>query len=299
MKSSRYAAATEKKDIGDAVNLHWFGAMLLNWAVLIFFMAAAALLDTLFFYVLAVFVIGTRQHAIAILAHDGAHRHASPIRWLNDGATCVLGFWPLGIGLDGYRKFHFAHHQHLGQEGDPELVHKRRFADKWRLETSPLQLFLTDLLGFAWREVVFAIVLMRPARAMDVIGPLSMIGAAVFLAVSNGLADLIIVWYLALYTSFWAVFRMRAYTEHVGTTGTYHLTEPAWWKKLLYLPANTWLHWEHHKWPGIPSWRLAHLSRKNAESEEAHDASIDSDIQQMAEPSVGTPATPQTQTERH
>jgi len=253
MKSSRDAAALGMRDIGDAVNLRWFGAMFLNWTTVVVFMMIAALLDRPLFYVLAIFVIGTRQHAIAILAHDGAHRHASRFRCLNDGATCVFGFWPLGIGLHGYRKFHFAHHQHLGHEGDPELCHKRRFSDKWQPGTSPLRLFITDLMGFAWREVMFAISLMRPAKAIDVIGPVAMIGSLILLAVFCGFAQLIVVWYLALYSSFWAVFRMRAYTEHVGTSGTHRLAEPAWWQKLLYLPANTWLHWEHHKWPGIPS----------------------------------------------
>ena len=262
MKSSRDEAALGMKEVGDAVNLHWFGTMFLNWTTIIVFMVIAALLDSVFFYIISVFVIGTRQHAIAILAHDGAHHHASRIRWLNDAATCVLGFWPLGIGLHGYRKFHFAHHQHLGHEGDPELIHKRRFKDKWAPDASPLRLFLTDVLGFAWREVMFVIALMRPARAIDVIGPLSVIGTMILLAALNDYAQLIVVWYLALYTSFWAVFRLRAYTEHVGTTGTHRMTEPARWKKLLYLPSNTWLHWEHHKWPAIPAWRLAHMARE-------------------------------------
>ena len=261
MKSSRDAAALGLKVIGDAVNLRWFGTMFVNWTTIVVCMMIAALFDQMFIYALAVFVIGTRQHAIAILAHDGAHRHASRFRWLNDGATCLFGFWPLGIGLHGYRKFHFAHHQHLGHDGDPELRHKRRFADKWQPDASPLRLFLTDILGFAWREVMFAISLMRPARAIDIVGPVALIGSMVLLAVLGGVAELIIVWYLALYTSFWAVFRMRAYTEHVGTSGTHRLAEPAWWKKLIYLPANTWLHWEHHKWPGIPSWQLAHMAR--------------------------------------
>jgi len=149
------------------------------------------------------------------------------------------------------------------------LIHKRRFKDKWAPDASPLRLFLTDVSGFAWREVMFAIALMRPARAIDVIGPLTVIGTMILLAVVNDYAQLIVVWYLALYTSFWAVFRMRAYTEHVGTTGTLRMTEPARWKKLLYLPANTWLHWEHHKWPGIPSWQLAHMAREKTKHDKA------------------------------
>ena len=250
------------KDLLVYVNFRWFGALILNWLTIAVFLVAAAMLDTLLFYIIAVFVIGTRQHAIAILAHDGAHRHASRLPWLNDGATCLLGFWPLGIGIHGYRKFHFAPHQNLGHEGDPELTHKRRFSDKWQPGTNPIRLFISDLMGFAWREVLFAIALMRPTRAVDIIGPVCLIGGAIILAVSGGVSQLIFVWYAALYTSFWAVFRLRAYTEHVGTTGTHHLAEPAWWQKLIYLPANTWLHWEHHKWPGVPSWRLAIKARK-------------------------------------
>lgn len=272
MKGSRDAAAPVKNESGEAFNLHWFGAMFLNWTTIAILMALAVRIDTIFFYVLATFIIGTRQHAIAILAHDGAHQHASRIRWLNDGATSLFGFWPLGIGIHGYRKFHFAHHRNLGLAGDPEQSHKRRFSDKWQSGASQLRLFLTDILGFGWRELVFAMYLMRPARAIDILGPLCLVGTAIWLAVVGGYAQLIAVWYAALYTSFWAVFRLRAYTEHVGTSSTHQLAEPAWWKKLLYLPANTWLHWEHHKWPGIPSWRLEKMAHENQARDEKADS---------------------------
>lgn len=248
---------------GERFNIRWFGGMFLNWTWIVFLFIGAASLDHWLAYALCAFLAGTRQHAIAILAHDGAHRHASRIGWLNDGATCVLGLWPLGIGIRGYRRYHFAHHRYTNREGDPELIHKRRFSDKWQPGVSWWRLFLTDLLGFAWREVMFALKMMRPVGARDMVGPVLWLGTAITLLLMHDLGHLIVLWYVALYTSFWAVFRMRAYTEHVGTLDTHRLSEPKWWQKCLYLPANTWLHWEHHKWPGVSSWRLKQMKRRS------------------------------------
>jgi fatty acid desaturase len=98
----------------------------------------------------AVIIIGTRQHAIMILAHDGSHGHISRNRWLNDLVTNLLSLWPFGVGLSGYRKFHFAHHRYMGTEADPEYIHKKKSAPAYDLPATPrhiARLALTALFG--------------------------------------------------------------------------------------------------------------------------------------------------------
>lgn len=256
-------SAVFDEDIGmQSINVRWLLSVVGNWLIIALSMLAAAASQHWAVYLIAIFVIGTRQHAVGILGHDGAHWHVSQVKWLNDAMTSLLCLWPMGIGLHGYRKFHFTHHRTVGTEDDPELVHRRRFSDKWHTNTNKLKLFITDLIGFGWREVLFILKVARPQHPIDVIGPVLTIGFLVALLLWLGYGQLVVLWYVALYTSFWAVFRLRAYTEHVGTESTHRLEKPSLWRRWIYLPANTWLHWEHHRWPAVPTWRLQKQNEK-------------------------------------
>lgn len=236
--------------------LSWSISVAVNWLVIVAAIVLAYRFDHLAGYALAVLVVGTRQHALAVLAHDGAHLHVTRIQWLNDAVTSVFCFWPLGVGLHGWRKFHFKHHRTVGTPDDPELQIKRKYPKRWSPETNQRRQFLADILGFSALEATMLIRLAPPERKIDVLGPIATIVicwvAVLYWADWRALA----IWHVATGTSFWAMFRLRAFTEHVGTTSTHRLSEPPLWKKLTYLPENTWLHWEHHKWPAVPARQL-------------------------------------------
>jgi fatty acid desaturase len=232
-----------------------------NWFVIAAAIFLAYLFNHIAGYVLAVLIVGTRQHALAVLAHEGAHHHVIRHRRLNDALTCVFCFWPLGVGLHGWRKFHFKHHRTVGTAADPELAIKQKYPGRWSPQTNQLRQFVADLLGLSVLETTMLIRLAKPERVSDVLGPAATIlagwAAVLYWADWRALA----IWHGAFVTSFWAVFRLRAFTEHVGTTSTHRLSEPPLWKKLLFLPENTWLHWEHHKLPAVPARQLKQRAR--------------------------------------
>lgn len=243
----------------DALN--WSLSVALNWLTIVATIALAYHVDHIAGYVLAVVIVGTRQHALAVLGHDGAHLHVTRHRTINDAVTSLFCFWPLGVGLHGWRKFHFNHHRNVGTAADPELAVKRKYPRRWSPDTKPWRQFCLDILGFSALETTMLITLAKPVRVADVLGPVTLIlsawAAILFWADWRALA----IWHIAFATSFFAVFRLRAFTEHVGTTSTHRLSEPPLWKKLLYLPENTWLHWEHHKWPAVPTRLLKQRAR--------------------------------------
>src|SRR5262245_32004291 len=90
----------------------WLADLAFTWGVIAAAVAVAAGVGHLALYALAVVVVGNRQHALAGLLHEGCHRLVSRRPWLNDALTCLLSAWPMGVGLDSYRRFHFAHHRH-------------------------------------------------------------------------------------------------------------------------------------------------------------------------------------------
>lgn len=235
---------------------YWLTGCAVDWLVI----AAALWLVCVYPWCapLSVFVIATRQHALGIQGHEGAHRAICRNRKLNDALACLFCWWPLGIDINAYRRFHFAHHQLLGSKYDPEEIHRQELSPwQWRDVTMPKRVFLffADHLGLGLWEV---------ATAIRVIGkPVGIGWMAPVVAVSSALLfwfcwPLGLLWHLSLVTSFWAVGRLRMYTEHYGSGDdlTHPTVKPALWKRAIYLPHGTWKHREHHSRPGLRQWEL-------------------------------------------
>lgn len=233
----------------------WLRAATLDWLAITAAAAALALhLDELWAYLLAALVVGNRQHALAILGHDGGHRLVCRRKWLNDALTNLLCFWPLGAGIHSYRRFHFAHHRSTGTALDPELELKRRATPRYDLPTSRLRMvchFAQDLLGGGIREIIDLVEHMRPMTWGDRFGPLLWWLTVGSVCIALGALPIVLLWFGSLLTVYWAMFRLRIWTEHMGTTET-HRIEANWWQRLLYAPHNTWYHFEHHRWPNVP-----------------------------------------------
>lgn len=207
---------------------------------------------------LCVLLLGTRQHALAMLGHDGAHRAVSRNRTLNDAITSLLVFYPIYGGLDGYRHFHFSHHRLTGRDEDPEFAFKRRYPADWDLPLERGRLFrllLLDLSGWNARQLLQVGALAPPRSLADRVGPLLWHLGAAWVLWKLELLWIAPVWVWAFLTSHWAVFRLRVWTEHTGTRGT-HRIRATWLERLLIVPHNTWYHWEHHRFPGVPCWNL-------------------------------------------
>ncbi len=212
-------------------------------------------------YFIAILVIGNRQHAISVMGHEGTHRLASQIRWFNDFVTDFFCWWPLGTGFKRFRLFHMEHHRYLGTELDPEYGKKvisDPIFDIPKTKGQIVRRFLLGLIGFhgGWKELFAAIWDFRPITFYENIG-LWLWRGAVFLI----LWQLQIwwwaipLWFIAQGTAFWSMFRLRLWTEHVGTSETHRVWVPLW-QRILYLPHYVWLHWEHHQWDFIPFWNL-------------------------------------------
>lgn len=157
----------------------------------------------------------------------------------------------------GYREFHFAHHRFLGDPlRDPEEVYRRKYTPwMWTVPCSwkkRVLMFVADLLGWGIYEAGVAFLLI-PIRRHDWMGPVLLIGSAMFFLTYWKLG---LLWHWALFTVFWATFRCRAWTEHVGSeTGTHETIHPKWWQ-LWYLPHGTNRHAEHHNEPRKRQWEL-------------------------------------------
>lgn len=232
----------------------------IDWAIVVGAFAGAAWLDHWAAYVACWFVIGTRQHALGILGHEGSHGRIHKNRRINDTIAKVLCFWPIFQLYEGYTPWHIRHHRHLGTEQDSENAVKS--SPRFALPTSLSRLVLTfagDLVGLGIPSLMLQMEVIRPAdkRALvrGFIGPVVMAAIAIPLLVYAGLYWVPLMWFAAMPTSFWAVFRVREFFEHTGTKGThrYHIGPIG---RFCFAPNYIWVHYEHHKWPFIPCFRL-------------------------------------------
>jgi fatty acid desaturase len=96
--------------------------MALVWGVIIASMAMARAIDRWYAYALAVIVIGSRQNALATLAHEGWHSLLFRSRRLNHEAARWLYSYPLGILYYHDRARHLRHHREVGHDYDPDWV---------------------------------------------------------------------------------------------------------------------------------------------------------------------------------
>jgi len=244
----------------------WLSRAIVDWTAVVACFTVAYWLPHPVTWLVCIVVIGTRQHALGILGHDGAHRLVCRNRRLNDALTGVLCMWPLGIPLAGYRRFHFQHHRTAGTDDDPEMIHKRALPD-WELPLrrgKVMRDVLLDFLGRSIPHVALAMHLTRPVSLRDALGPACMIGGISVLSWWLGFWWIPVLWFVSLATAFWASFRMRLWTEHVGADHTHRLYAP-WWARFLFLPHNTWHHWEHHEHPAVPCWALPSLREPDAQ----------------------------------
>lgn len=241
----------------------WLAHVGADWLLIIlaFFFAYQA--NTLLACWLASLLIGNRQHAIAIMGHDGAHFAASRNKSLNDLLTVLFAFYPLAVSLKGYRKMHFAHHSHNGMSGDPELISKAEMGHQFDFPFRKRKLagqLARDLVGIDPRMFINLAYTMRPKKLRYYSGVVAFqltFWAACILTHQYWILAL---WYFSLMTSFIACFRMRIWIEHMGTNATHRVTlNPL--QRFLFAPHHTENHFEHHQWPWVPCWNLSKARR--------------------------------------
>jgi fatty acid desaturase len=237
-----------------------------------------------------VVLIGTRQHALFIIAHDAAHYLLYERRWLNDavGRACAA---VQGLSMCTYRVIHRLHHNNLYGALDPDTALHGGYP---RGRSYLLRKLLKDLSGVtAWKTYAYFLggapalntatnLAIRPLddtseklraearRDRNTVVVLH-VGALAFFAWSGHLVEYLVLWILPLVTVVQAILRLRAIAEHGATTDfSSPLTAartnmaPAWLEWLVFPHAVNY-HIEHHLYASVPHYNLRRLHREMAQ----------------------------------
>lgn len=244
------------------INFSWVLAAITDWLLIIFAMYLGYL--SYWFLPISLFVIGNRQHALAILGHDGAHRLISKNKTLNDFLTNFFVFYPMTISIKNYREFHWEHHRETNTTKDPELPLKNT---PLKIDTPITKSKIAfqaagDLIGLGILQIFTFLYKIRPKKAIEYLPMIIVVTLSAILGYF-GFGYAILLWNISLLTTFWLCFRLRVWSEHVGLKeGETLKFDPKWWQKIIFLPHNTWLHAEHHEKPGIPFNKLPILRKE-------------------------------------
>jgi fatty acid desaturase len=258
-----------------------------------FLILAAAIAVGLYFWpnslvlILSVIVIGTRQHALFVIAHDAAHYLLYDNRLLNDvvGRTCAM---LQGLSMCTYRVIHRMHHNNLYGELDPDTALHGGYP---RGRAYLVRKLLKDLSGLtAWKTYAYFLggapalntqthVALRPLddtaqklktearndRNMVIAFHVLLLGV---FAWSGYLVQYLVLWVLPLITVVQAILRLRAIAEHGATTDfSSPLTAartnvaPAWLEWLIF-PHQVNYHIEHHLYASVPHYHLPALHQE-------------------------------------
>jgi fatty acid desaturase len=222
-------------------------------------------------YVFAVAFIGSRQHALLVLMHDGVHYRLLRNRRLNDWMSEVVLAWPHLVMARQYRKNHFAHHRYLNTAQDPDL-NRRKGDPAWVFPQA-----IPKLAKALFRDVtgLNALAMFKLAASMAKADEMSIgflaarygfyaasLGIIVYAGALKGLA---LYWLVPMFTWLVMIMRIRSIAEHHAIDGTdsaypkTRTTQGTWLERIFVAPKNVGYHVEHHFFPSVPFYRLPEL----------------------------------------
>lgn len=263
-------------------------AVLATWTVIAACFALLALWPNPLTFLFAVIVLGGRQLALAILAHEAAHRTLFRTPWLNE----LIGDWlcarPIWNDVPRYREHHLRHHTHTGTERDPDLSLVRPLPVTRR---SLVKKFLRDLSGqtglrrmaaqFLMEIGVFKYTVAAEVERLPQAGRgpsdylrdglrnmsgflFAQLAIAAVLA-ACGVLWIYAAWALAYLTTFSLYIRIRSMAEHACTEDSPDMfrntrsTRAGWLARWTVAPWNVNLHLAHHVMASVPWFRLPQM----------------------------------------
>ena len=232
-------------------------------------------------FIVGAVLVGTAQHGLSMIAHEGAHGLIIPKnRRLNDGISILLFAAPTFLPFALYRQRHFAHHRLVSTPEDTKELYLRELGG-WRL---PFEI-ARSLSGLDYIvQVVSTLRRARTDRAAPVTAATATessnhlrrdilaIGAVqlIFLACLGSIDILLypLMWLLPNITVAVLCAKIRSEVEHhpawhecsTGNASPYfkgtvnpfiRSVRASWIERIFISKINFHFHGEHHRWPSV------------------------------------------------
>lgn len=241
--------------------------------------------------VLALFIIGGKQLACAIIMHDTSHHSQFTSKRVNEVVGNLFGGYPLLVDVHRYRPYHLAHHSYTGKDNDPDIGLTTGYPAG---KLSFTRKVLRDLFGLTGIKAFFGLMMIQSGVVKftlgggkpewlpkherkglyhlviflrNMAGPIAVNFIIWFVLWLLGAGWLYLLWVVAYFTTYQFCIRIRSIAEHsvvpdrfdnqVNTRTTYaNIIE-----KMLFAPHHVNYHAEHHLLMTVPSYNLPKMHR--------------------------------------
>lgn len=236
---------------------------LVDWGIVLAAISISEWAKNPFVFTLSVLVIASRQHALFVIMHEGAHGLLSSSRSWNDRLANWFAAWPVGFSTERYRLHHWIHHRYVNTEKDPDWVRKKDHPN-WQFPMSKARFWVTSApyaLGRGVLEMLFALRVVG-LRKSDIPAAVVYYGiVAVGLTVTGTWREFAWYWLVPYATVLPFLHRVRNAIEHLGLPKNHVLNgtrnvigSPV--EQFFFGPHFASFHLVHHVFPFIPWHRL-------------------------------------------
>lgn len=221
-------------------------------------------------YLLSMVIIASRQHALLVIAHDGAHFRIFENKLLNDFFGNVFCSYPGLIGVDAYRTHHLNHHRYLNSDKDPDWARKIQL-EEWQFPMNSqklLKVLFSQIYrgGIEWVKLAYLINKMNGAKKNLVqnenFGVAALwLSAITFCAVKGWILLFFFYWIVPLLLVMPLMQRFRSIAEHFSLPAqtqfsSSRLTLANFAEEFFIAPHSVNYHLIHHLFPAIPHYKI-------------------------------------------
>ena len=242
-----------------------------NWLQMSSAMALFFFYPNVLTFLVALVIIGSRQFALAVLAHDAAHNLLFANNKVNDWAGQWFCAYPIFQDNRVYRPYHLKHHRHTETEDDPDLVLSSPFPITKRSFIRKVFRDLTGITGVRryWGSLS-SIFRTKGDNVFDKISKTSnklhgflISNLIIFILISTTMhwSLFLLLWWLPSFTYYSLIIRIRNISEHAVTPGNNDFdntrtTKSTVLTRFFMVPHNVNYHLEHHLFTRCPWYNL-------------------------------------------
>ena len=242
-----------------------------NWLQMSAAMALFFFYPNVITFLVALVIIGSRQFALAVLAHDAAHNLLFANNKVNDWAGQWFCAYPIFQDNRVYRPYHLKHHRHTETEDDPDLVLSAPFPITKRSFIRKVFRDLTGITGVKryWGSLssIFRTkgdnVFNKISKTSNKLHGFLISNLIIFILISTTMhwSLFLLLWWLPSFTYYSLIIRIRNISEHAVTPGNNDFdntrtTKSTVLTRFLMVPHNVNYHLEHHLFTRCPWYNL-------------------------------------------
>ena len=265
ISKEQYEEIKEKQDWRNVLSISS------NWLQMSAAMALFFFYPNVITFLVALVIIGSRQFALAVLAHDAAHN----LLFENNKVNYLAGQWfcayPIFQDNRVYRPYHLKHHRHTETEDDPDLVLSSPFPITKKSFIRKIFRDLTGITGVKryWGSLssIFRTkgdnVFNKISKTSNKIHGFLISNLIIFILISTTMhwSLFLLLWWLPSFTYYSLIIRIRNISEHAVTPGNddfdnTRTTKSTFLTRFLMVPHNVNYHLEHHLFTRCPWYNL-------------------------------------------